>query len=247
VLPASATACAESGALSPVNEPGANPADEPSVPTLAQSQRVVVTINDGTVAILAAVDGPRNPYEGGGDQETEMWQAPDGSGVFTLADNGNSVAYPDPEAPDPNSSGSRFYSVLMDGVAIPGSDELGVDADSLGGPPTFEAFSQSNPPACSETSQPPCAFATIGGNTTSLAPFGELGTQMASESGPRPGILALFQTNDATGSFVCNAEGPAGPTNLGVTYAYGSGLQNATNSYNVSPASPTAPGKSPRR
>jgi hypothetical protein len=66
------------------------------------------------------------------------------------------------------------------------------------------------------------------------------GRQIASESGPNPGVLAYDLTDDATGPFACtdNTAAAADLTHISEAYMYGSGLQSATNNYNVSPGQP---------
>src|ERR1017187_9862184 len=58
VLPDWASACAESGTLSPVLEPGATPHSQPSAPSLSASGKVEVMVNGGTVSIIAGTTGP---------------------------------------------------------------------------------------------------------------------------------------------------------------------------------------------
>lgn len=250
VLPDGASACAESGALSPVLEPGANPQSQPSVPSLAPFGHVVeVMVNGGTVSIIAGTTGPADeatPGTGGWLQETEMWQAPDGTGNFTLVNNGNSVAYPQPRVQNPEPGYSNYVepSYFNDGVVVPGSGELGEFDFSPDGPPSFEAFPQTNPPACSELSHPPCAFATLepSSNPDPVSNYSYLvDRQIASESGPNPGILGIDLTFDATGPFSCTPPG-LGPngTHLSDVYVYGSGLQSATNDYNISAGQPNS-------
>ena len=240
VLPAGASSCAESGALSPVLEPGAPPQDQPSFgPTLQAFGHVVeVMVNGGTVSIIADTGGPADeatPSSGGWLPETEMWQAPDGTGNFSLVNNGSSVAYPEPRwTYDYKGLTYADLSWIEDGVVVPGSGELG-EFDFSVGPPSFEAFPETNPPACSELSQPACPFATLEPQTPDpVANYGYLvSRQIASESGQNPGIMAVDLTHDTAGPFAC-------PLNdeLGDAYMYGSGLQSATNSYNISPGQP---------
>jgi hypothetical protein len=246
VLPDGASACAESGKLSPVLEPGANPQSQPSfAPALNPFGHVVeVMVNGGTVSIIAGTVGPvdeASPGTGGWLPETEMWQAPDGTGNFTLVNNGSSVAYPEPRPQNPKTSYPNLLtSYFMDGVAVPGSGELGLFDFTPAGPPTFEAFPQTNPPACSELSQPQCPFATLqpASNPDPVGNYSFLvGREIASESGSNPGILALNLTQPyATGPLACGT-GNGWSTDA---YMYGSGLQSLTNDYNVSPGQPNS-------
>jgi hypothetical protein len=240
VLPAGASSCAESGALSPVPEPGANPSLQPSdAGALEPYGHVVeVMVNSGTVSIIADTVGPYDestPTSGGVLPETEMWQAPDGTANFSLVNNGSSVAYPEPRWPylyDGHEMADLSW--IEDGVVVPGSGELG-EFDFSAGPPSFEAFPETNPPACSELSQPACPFATLEPQTPDpVANYGYLvSRQIASSTGQNPGILAVDLTHDTAGPFAC-------PSNdeIGDAYMYGSGLQSATNSYNISPGQP---------
>jgi hypothetical protein len=247
VLPAGASSCAESGALSPVLEPGAPPQDQPPSPALLGYGHVVeVMVNGGTVSIIADTAGPADeatPSSGGTLPETEMWQAPDGTGNFSLVNNGASVAYPEPRWTYPY-EGLTYaeLSWIEDGVVVPGSGELG-EFDFSGGPPSFEAFPETNPPACSELSQPACPFATLQSPSApdQVANYGyEISREITSESGQNPGILAVELTHHAAGPFGCSAG-----DNLSDVYMYGSGLQSATNNYNVSPGQPDSAWKVP--
>jgi len=122
VLPDGASACAESGALSPI------------AGSLTQTGNgVEVLVNNGSVSIIAAVAAGGNSAT----EWTEMWQASDGTGNFTLVNGGNSVAYPDPKSNSP--------ADLQDGVVVPGSGQLGVCDFTPGGPTSFEAFPQIEP------------------------------------------------------------------------------------------------------
>jgi hypothetical protein len=240
VLPDGAVACQGGvGTLTPVLEPGANPKQESPTATLAPFGHVVeVLVNGPTVSIVAGTTGPTDegqPTTGGDLQEVEMWQAPDGTGNFQLVNNGSSVAYPQTRTPDPvppytNMVISSFFD---DGVVVPGSSELGVVDFTPDGPPSFEAFPETNPPACSELSHPPCPFATLepSSNPDPVSNYSFLvDRQIASESGADPGILGVDLTEPyTTGPLAC-------PTSESTdAYVYGSGLQSAANNYNVSP------------
>jgi hypothetical protein len=246
VLPDGATACAESGHLSSVLEPGANPSAQPAGPSLAPFGHVVeVMVNAGTVSIISGTTGPADeatPSTGGWLPETEMWQAPDGTGNFTLVNNGSSVAYPQPRIPNPNPPYTNMVlgSLFNDGVVVPGSGELGLFDFTPDGPPTFEAFPQSNPPACSELSVPQCPFATLqpSSNPDPVSNYSFLvDREIASESGSNPGILAINLTQPyATGPLACGS-GTGESTDA---YMYGSGTQSALNNYNISPGQPNS-------
>jgi hypothetical protein len=247
VLPDGATACMGGvGTLTPVFEPGANPKAELPTPSLSPFGHVVeVLVNGSTVSIVAGATGPADegePTTGGSLQEVEMWQAPDGTGNFQLVNNGNSIAYPETRTPDPNPPYTNMVdaSFFDDGVVVPGSGELGVFDFTPDGPPSFEAFPKTDPPACSELSHPACAFATLepSSNPDPVSNYSFLvDRQIASESGTNPGILGVDLTQPyATGPLACAASGTVGVATD--AYMYGSGLQSSTNNYNISPGQP---------
>jgi hypothetical protein len=245
VLPDGATSCEFSGTLSPVNEPGAvyNPANFP--PTLSGFGRTVdLAITGNTVSIIATVIGPSIANDDGIYTPTEEWLAPDGTANFTLVNGGNPVADPNPAWPaTAEGYPNRFLpSYMTDEVTVPGTGYLGELDFSGGGPPSLQAFpDSSNPPTCSDKTQPPCAFATLEpmSNPDPVSNYSELlERQVASATtGPNPGILAEYETNYATGPFACASDGPL---NLSDAYMYGSGLESPTNDYNISPGQPNS-------
>jgi hypothetical protein len=254
VLPDGATACMGGvGTLTPVLEPGANPKAESPTPSLAPFGHVVeVLVNGSTVSIVAGTTGPDDegqPTTGGSLQEVEMWQAPDGTSNFQLVNNGSPVAYPQTRTPDPNPPYTNMVdaSFFSDGVVVPGSGELGVFDFTADGPPSFEAFPETNPPACSELSHPACPFATLepSSNPDPVSNYSYLvNRQITSESGANPGILALDLTQPyTTGPLACTASGTVGEATD--AYMYGGGLQSATNNYNISPGQPDSAWKVP--
>jgi hypothetical protein len=245
VLPDGATACQGGvGTLTPVLEPGANPKQQPATALLSPFGHVVeVMVNGPTVSIIAGTIGPvdaATPTTGGWLQEVEMWQAPDGTGNFQLVNNGSSVAYPQPRIPNPNPPYTNMVvpSYFQDGVVVPGSSELGLVDFTPDGPPSFEAFPESNPPACSELSHPLCPFATLepSSNPDPVSNYSFLvDRQIASESGANPGILGVdLAWPYTTGPLACPVSESTD------AYVYGSGLQGATNNYNVSPGQPNS-------
>ena len=245
VLPDGASACQGGvGTLAPVLEPGANPKQESPTPTLAPFGHVVeVMVNGPTVSIVAGTTGPYDegqPTTGGALQEVEMWQAPDGTGNFQLVNNGSSVAYPQTRTPDPNPPYTNMVdaSLFQDGVVVPGSGELGIVDFTADGPPSFEAFPATDPPACSELSHPACPFATLepSSNPDPVSNYSFLvDRQIASSSGANPGILGIDLTQPyTTGPLSC----PGGQSTD--AYVYGSGLQSASNDYNISPGQPNS-------
>ena len=246
VLPDGATACMGGvGTLTPVLEPGANPKQQPLTASLSPFGHVVdVMVNGPTVSIIAGTIGPVDagtPTTGGWLQEVEMWQAPDGTGNFQLVNSGSSVAYPQTRTPDPNPPYTNMVisSYFQDGVVVPGSSELGLVDFTPDGPPSFEAFPETNPPACSELSHPLCPFATLqpSSNPDPVSNYSFLvDRQIASESGANPGILGVDLTQPyTTGPFACGSGTVGQSTDA---YVYGSGLQSATNNYNISPGQP---------
>jgi hypothetical protein len=245
VLPDGASACMGGvGTLTPVLEPGANPKDEPPTASLSPFGHVLEVLANGpTVSIVAGTTGPVDegqPTTGGYLQEVEMWQAPDGTGNFQLVNNGSSVAYPQTRTPNPIPPYTNMVisSYFDDGVVVPGSGELGVVDFTPDGPPSFEAFPETDPPACSELSNPACPFATLepSSNPDPVSNYSFLvDRQIASESGANPGILGVDLTQPyTTGPLGC----PSGQSTD--AYVYGSGLQSATNNYNISPGQPNS-------
>jgi hypothetical protein len=244
VLPDGATSCEFSGTLSPVNEPGGSYTPSNFPPTLSGAGRTVdVAINGSTVSIIATVIGGSVATDDGLNTPTEEWLASDGTANFTLVNGGNGVAYPNPAWQAPPPYQTRFEpSYMTDEVTVPGSGELGQLDFSPDGPPSFEAFPDtSTPPVCSDQSNPACTFATLE-PTVSANPVSNfsdlLERQIASAtSGPNPGVLAEFATDQTTGPFAC-------PNETGV-YMYGSGLESPTNDYNISPGQPDSAWKVP--
>jgi len=246
VLPDGATSCEFSGTLSPVNEPGGVYSPLNFSPTLSGYGRTVdLAITGNTVSIIATVIGPNIANDDGAYTPTEEWLAPDGTANFTLVNGGNPVAYPNPAWPaTAQGYPSRFDpSYMTDEVTVPGTGYLGELDFSPGGPPSFQAFpDSSNPPTCSEKTQPPCAFATLEpmSNPDPVSNYSELlERQVASATtGPNPGILAEFETVDTTGPFACT--GSNGGADQSDVYMYGSGLESPSNDYNISPEEPNS-------
>jgi hypothetical protein len=182
---------------------------------------VQVLAPDGpTVSILASASGFP-------DTITE-WQSTDGGATWPVVDNGLPVASA--------GSGDDFP---VGGVVLPGlsaSPQLGFGWQTVGGPPTFDAFPASSAPACSPLSV--CPFAT-------LQPVSEpdqvsnTDGSIAASSEPQVGVLAVYSTQAATGALGCRGDGE------GLGFIYGSGLQSPTNSYSVSPGQPGSAWQAP--
>jgi hypothetical protein len=185
-----------------------------------------VLVDGATVVVLADVHGTAGESAGEYIPEQE-WQSTDGGATFSLVDGGLSVA---------NGVLSADTQPLS-AVVVPGTNVLGYGWDSAAGNeangavPTFNAFPLSSPPQCSTTK---CSgegsFAALEPNTNP-DPIGNPFGQYASQLGANAGVLAIFETDFSNGPLGC-------ATGFGTAYAYGSGAQSATNSYNISPGSP---------
>jgi hypothetical protein len=181
---------------------------------------VQVLVDGATVVVLADVYGAAVGGAGHHAPEQE-WQSTDGGATFAIVDGGLSVA----------SGVINSDSEPLGAVIVPGTGVLGYGWNTAGGnPPTFDAFALSSPTECSA--------AMCLGTYASLEPasdpdqIGNAGGQFASQLGAHPGILGIFDTDFSTGPLGC----PHG--SFGTAFAYGSGAQSATNSYNASPGTP---------
>jgi hypothetical protein len=175
---------------------------------------VRVLVDGTTAVVLADVSG------GGGFYEPEQeWQSSDGGATFNPAGNGLSVA-----AGSPSASTAPVGAVL-----VPGTNELGYGWTTGGSGPTFNAFPLSPPSQCSAAQ--PCQHATL---QTAGVPdqIGNAGGQFASQLGPSPGVLAIFKTDFSGGYLGCL--GTSAPP-FGMAFAYGTGVQSATNDYDIDP------------
>jgi hypothetical protein len=213
VLPAGATACSHTGNLAPAHSG-------------AYIDGVQVLVDGSTVVILADVYGTAGSSSGDYVPEQE-WQSIDGGATFNIVNGGKSVA-------DGILSADTGP---LSAVVVPGTNMLGYGWNSAGGPPTFNAFPLTSPGECSTVmcngapipGSPPYPFAELEPNTNPDT-ISNAGGQFAAQSGANPGVLAIFNTGFSNGPFAC-APGS------GTAYAYGSGIQSATNNYNISPGS----------
>lgn len=213
VLPDGATACSPAGALTPVGGWGGSKAQ--------------VVIDGDTVVILEQVTvtgGGPSPYPSLGLEE---WQAPVGTANFSDVNGGASVA-------SAAFGGSNATTSPLSAVVVPGANTLGVDWFTDGGPPTFDEFPLADPPDCSTLTTPVCPFATLE-PASNPDPVGNSGGSVASQTGSNPGVLGVYGTDASAGPLAC----PDGSGD-GAAFVYGSGLQSATNDYNVSPSEPNS-------
>lgn len=202
VLPVGANACSHSGSLMPADS--------------ASNIDGVQVLNEGsTLVILADVYGTAGSASQDYVPEQE-WQSTDGGATWALINSGLSVT----------SGIINADTGPLSAVTLPGTGVLGYGWETAGGPPTFNAFPLSSPPECSVESCP-AGYATLEPSTNPDA-IGNGGGQYAAQSGPRPGVLAIFNTLFTNGPFGCAAS-------FGTAYAYGSGDQSPTNNYNISP------------
>ncbi len=194
----------------------------------AQAIDGVHVLNDGgTMVILADVFGAagNNAQDYTPEQE---WQSTDGGATWSLINGGLSVT----------SGILNADTGPLSAVIVPGTGVLGFGWDTAVGAPTFNAFPLASPPECSVATCP-AGFATLEPNTNPDQignPFG----QFAAQAGAQPGVLGIFDTNFTNGPLGCSVQAP-----FGTAYAYGSGNQSASNSYNISPGSPGSAWKVP--
>ena len=182
---------------------------------------VHVLSDGGTLVVLADVFGAAGS-SAGDFEPVQEWQSTDGGATFTLVNGGLSVT----------SGVLNADTGPLSAVIVPGTGVLGFGWDTAGSsPPTFNAFPLSSPPECS-VAMCPAGFASLEPPTNPDQignPFGEF----ASEAGAHPGVMGIFDTLNTNGPLAC-------PQSFGTAYAYGSGNQTATNSYNISPGSPNS-------
>ncbi len=212
VLPPGATACSEAGTLVPAD--GGEYVDD-----------VQVLVEGSTVVVLADVYGTAGSSSQEYEPEQE-WQSTDGGATFAVVNEGKSVA-------DGILSADTGP---LNAVLVPGTNALGFGWDSAAGNetygavPTFDEFPLTSPPECSVKTCPTDeAFAALEPNTNP-DPIGNPYGQFASQLGTNPGVLGIFETDFSNGPLEC-APG------FGTAYAYGSGEQSSTNSYDISPGS----------
>lgn len=207
VLPAGTTACTHTGQLTLESGPG------------IIFGHVKVLVDGSTVLIFAgelAVKG--EAYE-----PTQEWQSTDGGATWTPVLKGKSVAKP---------------ADNEQAVVVPGTGELGFGSMNLGGgaplvgQAAFELFPLNPTQECSATSCP--AEERSIPLQTQLAreeeKYEQLGDAYASiTSGPSAGILGIYMVSSSQTE--CAGEGFGNQ----LAYVFGSGLQEANNSYAISP------------
>ena len=164
---------------------------------------------DPTITILASAYGLLS------NAITE-WQSIDGGATWQVIDNGLPVAN--------SGSGDTF---AVGGVVLPGGSQLGYGWTTVGGSPSFDAFLSAAPPVCSPDSL--CPFATLQPSSEPDQVSNNPGS-IASATNANPGVLAVYYTQETTGSLGCRSG-----DGEGLGFVYGGGIPSATNSYSVSP------------
>ncbi len=181
---------------------------------------VKVLADGGTLVVLADVYGVSQEYE-----PEQEWTSTDGGATFAIADGGKSVAEANLSA-DTEPVGA---------VILPGTSVLGYAWVTAAGPPTFAAFPLSSPAQCSEKTGHTCPFATLQPESSEHL-LSNPGAAVASQLGANPGVLGVYETLGKPG---CSSG------TFDSAFAYGSGNQSASNSYNVSPGEPNSAWKVP--
>jgi len=211
LLPAAATACLRTGTLTVSGTRGGE----------EHVERVQVLVDGSTVIVLAFVYGVGEGYA-----PVQEWQAPDGSVQFSPIDAGRSVAY----------ASIDTDSTALGAVIVPGSGALGYATVTPNSPPAFDEFPLSSPPECWAKMCPASErFAML--QTPSATPLGNPAGRVASQLGPDPGVLAVYETLGRPGP----AEGECTPPHnkgFGTAFSYGNGEQTPANSYDASVGSP---------
>ena len=215
VIQVNATTCAHSGNLTPADG-------------VQHIDGVQVVATGTTITILADVYGNTT---GAGDYMPEQeWQTTNGGASWTLVNGGLSVADGIIDAD----------TGPLSAVILPGTNVLGYGWETADGPPTFDAFPLTSAAECStivcdgnpsNTDAGPYQFAELEPNTNPDQ-ITNGGGAFASTLGSDPGVLGIFNTLFSNGPLGCS------PQSFGTAFAYGSGLQSATNNYNISPGQP---------
>jgi hypothetical protein len=206
VLPIGATACSRAGNLMPADS--------------AQFIDGVQVLDEGsTLVILADVFGAQENSAGDFTPEQE-WQSTDGGATWVLVNGGFSVT----------SGILNADTQPVSAVTVPGTGVLGYGWDTAAGVPTFNAFPLASPPECSVAT---CAagFASLEPDTNPDVLGNEPAQFAAISSGPRAGVMGVFETLFTNGPLGCAQD-------FGTAYVYGSGNQSASNNYNISPGQP---------
>ncbi len=206
VIPPGGSACTHTGKLTLGAGPG------------TIFGRVQVLVDGSTVAIFAG-----ELYVKGDDYEpTQEWQSTDEGAIWTALLASKSVAKP---AADEQA------------VVVPGTDELGFGSENLGGDPfvgqaAFELFPVNPAHECSNTSCPAEeeSIPLQAKLARELEKYPQDGDSYASiQSGPGAGILGVYVVSSSQTE--CGGEGFENQ----LAYVFGGGLQEANNSYAISP------------
>jgi hypothetical protein len=177
---------------------------------------VDVLVDGTTIVVLAETDGGEAEYD-----PVQEWTSTNGGSSFAGVNELKSVANPILSA----------VSTIIGDVVVPGTNALGTAAVTAGGEPTFDEFPFTSPPECSFSTCPAGEKAPRLQPEGTLEPLGNLGGVVASQLGTNPGVLAVYSA--------LGAPGPAGCT-FNTAYAYGSGPQEAKNSYDIAPGKPNS-------
>ncbi len=218
VLPLGAKSCSHAGTLKPAD-------------SAEYIDRVQVLLDGSTIVVLADVYGAHGEKSGEYEPEQE-WQSTDGGATFVQVAGGASVA----------DGIVNADTAPLTAVIVPGTNVLGYGWNTAGGsPPTFDAFPLSSPPQCSLESCPAGKYAELE-PSSNADQIGNAGGEFAAQQGSKPGVIGVFNTDFSNGPLGCAG---SGTSNFGTAFAYGSGAQSATNSYNLSPGSPGSAWKVP--
>jgi hypothetical protein len=181
----------------------------------------VQVLDEGsTIVILADVYGTAGNTATDYEPEQE-WQSTDGGATWLDVNNGLSVTSGIIDA-DTGPLGA---------VTVPGTGVLGYGWDTASDAPTFNAFPLSSPPECS-AAMCSAGYATLEPDTNPDTLGNEPG-HFASQVGANPGVMGVFDSLFTNGPLGCSQS-------FGTAYVYGSGVQSATNNYNVSPGQPNS-------
>jgi hypothetical protein len=216
VLPINATACSDSANLVPADS--------------ASNIDNVQVLSDGTtLVILADVYGAAGGQSEDYTPEQE-WQSTDGGATWASVNGGLSVASgtlsgdtgPDTAVIVPSTSGAPTLGYGWESAAS--------FVNNVGAAPTFDAFPLNSPPECSDETCPASESYSVLESDTNPDQVSNGGGAYAAEAGANPGVIGIFDTDFSNGPLGCSK-------GEGTSFAYGSGDQSATNSYDISPGS----------
>lgn len=169
-LPVGASACAQTGTLTPAG--GAD----------AYINGVKLLVDGATVVLLADVFGVAEE-----DVPEQEWTSTNGGASFSAVNGGKSVAEGILDAD----------TEPLSPVIVPGSNSLGFAWVTAGGPPTFAEFPLSSPPECSVKAGHNCPFATLQPEGEHI--LSNEGGFFASQLGANPGVLGVYETGGKPG------------------------------------------------